>query len=215
MAPVKHELGETKRAIVDRLKRADATVPQLAAALGITEAAVRQHLDALERNGLVERQTLPPVGRGRPVSAWALTDLARDLFPDRHADLTVELLGALRTALGDDGLARVIDERTARQLAAYRRAVPARASLRARVDALAAIRTAEGYVGEVIEDDGLLLVEHHCPICAAATACQSLCSSELQLFRDVLGPKVHVERTQHLLSGDRHCAYRITPLVRR
>jgi len=211
MTSVKAELGETKREIVDRLKRADATAPALATALGITEAAVRQHLDALEQNGLVERRTLPPTGRGRPVSAWALTDLARELFPDRHGDLTVELLGALRTALGEDGLTRVIDERAAAQLKAYRKAVPARGSLRDRVDALAAVRTAEGYVAEVIEDDdGLLLVEHHCPICAAATACQNFCSSELQLFRDVLGPKVKVERTQHLLSGDRRCAYRIT-----
>jgi len=56
----------------------------------------------------------------------------------------------------------------------------------------------------------VLLVEHHCPICTAASACAGLCSSELDLFRDVMGPAVRVERTQHLLAGDRRCAYRMT-----
>ena len=56
-----------------------------------------------------------------------------------------------------------------------------------------------------------LLTENHCPICAAATACQGFCTTELDLFRAVLGPGVVVERTQHIVSGDRRCAYRITP----
>ena len=60
-------------------------------------------------------------------------------------------------------------------------------------------------------DGALVLIEHHCPICVAASACQNLCRSELQLFRAVLGDDVEVERTQHLLAGDRRCAYRVTP----
>ena len=33
------------------------------------------------------------------------------------------------------------------------------------------------------------------------------------MFREALGPDVVVERTQHLLAGDRRCAYRISPAV--
>ena len=100
-------LGPTKRRIVERLKRADAKVSDLARALDMTEAGVRQHLDALADNGLVVARTGPAEGRGRPPTVWALTDLAQDLFPDRHDDLTVELITAVRTALGDQGLAAV------------------------------------------------------------------------------------------------------------
>ncbi len=57
----------------------------------------------------------------------------------------------------------------------------------------------------------VVLVEHHCPICTAAAACPDLCRSELDLFRDVLGDDVVVERTQHLLAGNRRCAYTVTP----
>ena len=54
-----------------------------------------------------------------------------------------------------------------------------------------------------------LFIENHCPICAAATACQGFCATELDLFRSALGPGVTVERAEHILSGDRRCAYRI------
>jgi len=210
-------LGPTKRRIVERLKRADAKVADLARVLDMSEAGVRQHLDALADHGLVVSRAGAAAGRGRPPTVWALTDLAQDLFPDRHDDLTVELISAVRTALGDKGLARVIEARGEVQRAAYERAVPKRGGLRARVEALARIRTAEGYVAEVVDDPddpagaGVLLVEHHCPICTAATACPGLCGSELGLFREVLGPKVSVERTQHIVAGDQRCTYRVAP----
>ncbi len=56
-----------------------------------------------------------------------------------------------------------------------------------------------------------LLAENHCPICAAATACQRFCLTELDLFRAVLGPGVNVERTEPILSRGRRCAYRSAP----
>jgi predicted ArsR family transcriptional regulator len=209
MAP----LGTTKRAIVDRLKRAGAaTVPELADALGVTPAGIRQHVDALAANGLIEPQSRPPAGRGRPATEWRLTDLAADLFPDRHDDLTVGLIGALRETLGDDGLQRVIDARADKQLAEYRTVIPTEGPIAKRVAALAKQRSAEGYLAEVVRDDDgtVVLLEHHCPICTAASACQGLCRSELDLFRAALGDDVRVERTQHILSGDVRCAYRVT-----
>ncbi len=74
--------------------------------------------------------------------------------------------------------------------------------------------TAEGYLAEAIPQgrSSVLLVEHHCPVCEAASACQGLCASELALFQRVLGDDVEVERVSHLLSGDQRCAYRITPV---
>ena len=77
---------------------------------------------------------------------------------------------------------------------------------------LADIRSAEGYLAEVRdgEDGSLLLLEHHCPVCDAASTCQGLCRSELELFKAALGDDVAVERVQHLLAGDQRCAYRIT-----
>jgi len=61
--------------------------------------------------------------------------------------------------------------------------------------------------------DGFLLIENHCPICAAAAACQGFCRAELEVFRDTLGADVIVERTDHILAGARRCAYRIASKI--
>jgi predicted ArsR family transcriptional regulator len=207
-------ITDAKRRVLDRLKRGDGvTASELAAELGITEAAVRMHLDALVANGLVVgRERAGLRHRGRPPVEWALTDLATELFPDRHADLTVELIGALRDSLGERGLDTVLAQRSARQLEQYRDAVRAATPLGRRVESLAKRRTVEGYMAHAYRDGrDWLLVEHHCPVCSAARVCQGLCRNELQLFQDVLGADVRVSREQHLLAGDNRCAYRITP----
>ena len=204
---------DAKRRVLERLKRVDAaTVPELAASLGLTPAGVRQHLEALEGHGFVTRRGRATGTRGRPPAEWSLTPLAAELFPDRHQDLTLELVDAIRQAVGEAGLDAVVAAREARQLAAYRALVPApdAASLRRRVGALARQRSVEGYMAEIRPDgDAVLLVEHHCPVCSAAAACRGLCRGELDLFRAVLGDGVEVERTQHLLAGDARCVYRI------
>jgi predicted ArsR family transcriptional regulator len=211
-------LTDTKRRVVDALKRAHtATVPELAAAFGLTDTAVRQHLEALEVAELVERVPAAPAGRGRPAVRWRLTDQAASLFPDRHGDLTVELLTSIRAALGDDGLDRVVQARTSAQEQAYRAALPdpTATTVVDRVRRLAALRSAEGYLAEASEqpDGSVVLVEHHCPISEAAHACQGFCGGELAVFRAVLGTDVSVERTQHLLAGDRRCSYLVRPAV--
>jgi predicted ArsR family transcriptional regulator len=210
---VAEQLTDAKRRIIDRLKRVEsATAPELAAGFGLTDTAVRQHLEALEALGVVERAPSEPAGRGRPPVAWHLTDLAMSLFPDRHADLTVELITSIRDALGEEGLSQVIDTRSKAQEASYRQRLPEQSRpIAERVEALARIRSAEGYLAEAAVDgeDGIVLVEHHCPIADAARTCTGLCQSELELFRRVLGDGVAVERTQHLIAGDMRCAYRI------
>jgi predicted ArsR family transcriptional regulator len=194
-----------------------ATAAGLAAELGLTEAAVRQHLGALEAVGMVSPGLTVARRPGRPATTWSLTDVGRRRFPDRHGELTVQLVDAIRDALGEDGLTRVIDARTDDQLRGYRDALRAAGrTLRARVEVLAELRTAEGYIAEVTDDGngGYLLTEHHCPICDAAKACLGFCTAELRLFADALGDGVRIERTEHLLAGGRRCTYRITPSAR-
>ncbi|MDW3219649.1 MAG: FaeA/PapI family transcriptional regulator [Acidimicrobiales bacterium] len=207
-------IGDAQRRIVDFLKRAGAsTTAGIADALAVTTQAVRPQLVELEERGLVRSETLVTGTRGRPPVGWALTDLAIELFPDRHADLTVELLQTMRAELGDEALDAVLAARDKQHLAALEAQMDGLAAddLGARVEVLAEARSRQGYMAEVVPDgDELLLVEHHCPVCAAATECQSLCRNELALFADALGEGAAVERSQHLLAGDERCVYRIS-----
>lgn len=182
----------------------------LADRLKVTPMAVRQHLAALEKVRLVEHED--ERGKvGRPTRIWRLADTpeAQARFPDSHAELTLDLLKAAQRAFGADGMERLVVERTRLQAAAYRREIPSDATLDERVAVLARIRSSEGYLAESSRDgDAVLLVENHCPICAAATYCPGLCRGELELFREIL-PDASIERTEHVLAGERRCVYRI------
>ena len=203
----------SRRALVQILKEEGAMdAGALAARLQISAMAVRQHLYALHGEKLVtyheRRQPL-----GRPAKMWQLTAAADRLFPDGYAELTLSVLTSAREAFGAAGLARLLELRTRDQIALYRRRVPERGALRGRVEALAAIRADEGYMARsTTQPDGsVLLLENHCPICTAAVACTGLCAKELEVFQAVLGPKVLVERTEHIVAGARRCAYRVVP----
>jgi predicted ArsR family transcriptional regulator len=204
--------GKTRRAIVKLLKTEGALdSARLARRLRLTPMAVRQHLYALQREKLVTAEARP-VPLGRPAKYWRLTPQADRLFPDAYAELSVALMAAVGKAFGPAGLQRVLESRCAIQRADYGARIPAAAPLAEKLRELARVRTEEGYMAEVTrEGDSHLFVERHCPICAAANACQGFCSTELDLFRSVLGPGVTVERTEHIIAGDRRCVYRITP----
>jgi predicted ArsR family transcriptional regulator len=209
------DMTDAKRRLVERLKRVDsATASELAAEFDLTDTAVRQHLESLQAAGLVRRVTTPrdggAHGRGRPAARWQLTDAAGAAFPDRHVDLTVELIESIRSELGEAALDKVIDARSKRQTEQYQ-ALVGTGSVAVRVRRLAEQRSAEGYVAEVINDGrDLVLVEHHCPICVAASTCRGLCKAELDVFRATLGDDVDVQREQHVFAGDQRCAYRIS-----
>ena len=201
---------KTRRRIVKLLKTEGAMdSASLAGHLDVTAMAVRQHLYALQQEKLVTAEERP-VPLGRPAKFWRLTKEAERLFPDAYAELNAALITSVQDAFGPQGMARLLDARMARQRADYRARIDGSAPLAKRIQQLAKIRADEGYMAEVKRDGtGFLFIENHCPICAAATACQGFCSSELELFRSALGPRVSVERAEHILSGDRRCVYRI------
>jgi predicted ArsR family transcriptional regulator len=150
---------------------------------------------------------------GRPAKFWRLTREAESLFPEAYAELSVALIDSVKDAFGDEGLERVLSSRCARQRTDYGKRIKRGDSLERKLRELAKVRTEEGYMAEIRQEDdgGFLLVENHCPICAAANACQGFCSTELDLFRSVLGKGVSVERAEHIIKGDQRCVYRIKP----
>ena len=182
----------------------------LGSQLGTSSEAARQQLLRLAEEGLVAAQSAS-AGVGRPTQLWSLTAAAQSRFPDTHAALTVQMLDIVRTQLGEAALDTIISAREAETRTAYQRAVVSADDLKSRVAALADLRSAEGYMAAWTEqaDGSLLLVENHCPICAAATACQGFCRAELDIFRAVLGPEVQVERAEHIVAGGRRCSYSI------
>lgn len=179
--------------------------------LGMTAEAARQQLTKLASAGLVETYSQSQVV-GRPSQFWALTEAGHNRFPDTHSMLTVQLLDTVRQTFGEEAIDRLIDLREQTSRENYLRELKGEVNLRERVARLALLRSQEGYMAdyEELADGTLLFIENHCPICAAAAACQGFCRAELKLFREVLGAKV--ERVEHVLNGARRCAYAIFQL---
>lgn len=197
--------------------------PQAAAALaeavGITAMGAHKQLQALAEDGLVEAQDERVKGSsavGRPKKIWRLTAAGHGRFPDRHGELAVQLIRQAAELLGPQVLDQLIAAREATTAKAYGERLAGAKTVAAKVKKLAELRAEEGYLARAEPDPerrgAWLLVEDHCPICAAATSCQGYCRSELSLFQGVIGEGAKVERSEHLLAGARRCVYRIEPV---
>jgi len=183
----------------------------LAGACAITPMGAHKQLQSLQAQGLVSAHDEAD-GPGRPKRMWTLTPAGHARFPDRHGDLAVQLIRQAAAVLGPEAVDRLIAAREQEQQAGYDAALSGLSTLGGRVRRLAELRSGEGYMARA-EKHGRswLLVEDHCPICAAASTCQGLCRSELQIFARCLGAGVRVERVEHVLAGARRCAYRVSP----
>jgi predicted ArsR family transcriptional regulator len=204
------------RSVADRVlyalkRRGPLTAAELGQQMGTTGEAARQQLVKLAADGLVEATTSPK-GVGRPAQTWRLATAAIACFPDAHANLTADLIRTIRTTLGQPTLDLLIAAREAETRKSYEANLRGIPQVEDRIARLAEIRSEEGYMAEWRRADdgrGWFLIENHCPICVAAATCQEFCRAELDVFRDVLGSGVMVQREEHILMGARRCAYRI------
>lgn len=204
------QLPATRREMLVFLKRkGEATAEAMAEAAGITASGARQHLVALERDGLVAH-TERREGAGRPKFLYYLAPPGESLFARRYAALTNELLGYVED---EDGalLARVFERRGQRRLAeAQARLVGL--PLPEKVAALARILDEDGYLAdcESLPDGTYRITEHNCAVLQVALRHGHACGTELDFLRAAL-PDAEVTRVAHMVAGGHVCAYHIVP----
>lgn len=204
-------LPATRRAILGLLKRrGEARADELAAQLGITPSAVRQHLSGLVANGFVAHRPVKG-GPGRPKHVFHLTAAAESFFPKAYPELTNELLAYVEDE--DPALlARVFERRRDRRIDQARARMEGH-PFEERVALLARILDEDGYVAgwERLDDGSYRVSEHNCAVLAVARRYGQTCSSEIDFIRAAL-PDARVERVAHMMEGARRCAYLITPV---
>ncbi|BAN48938.1 metalloregulator ArsR/SmtB family transcription factor [Metapseudomonas resinovorans] len=83
------------------------SIDELANHLAVTRTAIRQHLAALERDGLVLRGETRPTGR-RPEQLYQLSAHGRELFPRQYQLLADLLIGEVAGLIGHDALLRLM-----------------------------------------------------------------------------------------------------------
>ncbi|NEK85156.1 transcriptional regulator [Blastococcus saxobsidens] len=193
------------------LEHGPQTATELAARLGISPAAVRRHLDALQATGRVEERQSRDAhrGRGRPARRFHLTDAGRSAFPHAYDDLALTALRYVAAAGGPDAVRAVAEQQLAgleaRASSAVEQAVQAADGAPVdRAQALAAALTAEGYAATASAiSGGGQLCQHHCPVAHVAAEFPQLCEAETAVIGRLVG--THVQRLATIAHGDGIC----------
>ena len=203
-------LPTSRRELLEAIKRSgEADIDFLAKRLGITISGARQHLTALERDGLVAHRQ-ERTGPGRPRHLFSLTAAADALFPRNYVDLTNELLEYVQEA--DPALLAEIFEKRGRRRLERAQVRLAGLPFPEQVAEIARILDEDGYLADfVANDDGsYLLREHNCAVLGVALRYGHACSSELEFLQDAL-PTAVVTRVAHRIAGGHICAYDVRP----
>ncbi|GEC23161.1 hypothetical protein PSA01_01900 [Pseudonocardia saturnea] len=202
--------GTSTRAAVARvlMEQGPVTAAIVAGELGLTEAAVRRHLDALIADGEAEVRapvrSARPRGRGRPAREYLLTDTGRVRFGHGYDDLATSALRFLAETAGEQAVDAFARRRVRDLLGADMESVTAFAAPQDRAEALARVLSARGYAAQTRRGGlGVQLCQHHCPVAHVATEFPELCEAETRAFADILG--THVQRLATIARGDAAC----------
>lgn len=195
------------------LEHGAVTAGQLGAALGLSPAAIRRHLDALQASGDVisrEHRTTGHRGRGRPARVFLLTDEAR-VRRGRHTydDLAAAALRWMAAQGGEQAVSEFAAARVAALETRCRAAMEgAGDDPLARAEALAKALTAEGYAASATTiASGGQLCQHHCPVAHVAAEFPQLCEAETRVISQLVG--THVQRLATIAHGDGVCTTHI------
>lgn len=189
MAPAWNDrfLTSTRGQVVLLLRRGPATVEDLAAALELTDNAVRSHLSALERDRLVVQRGVRR-GVGKPAFTYALTPAAEELFPKAYGVVLRTLLDVLAEQLSDDSLRDALRTVGAR-LAAEQR--PPTGDLQARAAAATALLGDMGGMATLEEEpDQLVIAGCSCPLAVSVASHPETCLVAEALLAEYIGAPV-------------------------
>lgn len=166
------------------------TLDELAERVGVSRNAVRQHITALERDGLVRPVGLRRTGR-RPSRAYGLTAEGGERFPRQYDRLALALLEAVLEAMVDD-LARA-------WLPELERLAP-----EARRRRVLEVMNELGYHASPAED-GAGLKAVNCVFHNVARRNRAVCRFDERLLSRLLGAPVRL--TSCMALGDGACAF--------
>ena len=97
-----------KLSILREIKRSQGlSVAELCQRVGLSYMGIKQHCIGLERDGYLDTWRRPK-GMGRPEKAYRLTDGAREFFPSRYPQFSLQILESVREIYGTLGPEKIL-----------------------------------------------------------------------------------------------------------
>jgi predicted ArsR family transcriptional regulator len=185
----KRILESTRGQILQLLRKGEQTVNDLAAALQLTDNAVRAHLLSLERDGLIHQSGTQP-GVRKPHATYALTADAEQVFPKAYGPLVDLILTVFSRKLSlreiETGMREV-----GRKVANEHLAELKGKTRHQRINAALRILSDLGGAARFEKSDGKHFIRGHgCPLAAATGRHPEACLIAESLLSQVIGAPV-------------------------
>lgn len=189
-------------------QQGEATAGDLAESADLAVTTVRQHLNRLQDQGLLEHRS-EARGRGRPTHLYRLSERAERLFPSVDA----QILNRLLDFLSREGHHRAIDaffrEFWDERADEFRQRLEQAedSGLAVRLEILEAFLTEQGFMPEIEQDgDGEITIrECNCPLAEAVESTRLPCRLEAEFLEMVVGQPL--ERVSYIPDGHDACTY--------
>ena len=168
------------------LNKANRTVNELAAELGLSDNAVRAHLLKLERDGLVA-----PAGtiRGfrKPHASYRLTEEARHIFPKTYDSILNRLIGVLKERFRQVPLTTIFHEVRGELAGGGLSRLSAKERMKKALDSLEEM----GGAPRVVTENGQTFIKSEsCPFADAVTEHPEVCKIAESMVEKIVGKKV-------------------------
>ena len=209
------------------------TARRLAELFGLTSAAVRRHLAALEVEGVIAEHELPlaPRGRGRPSNSIELSPTAHEDLPGGYDELAVMAMDELARLGGSEAVTALAEHRIAdwenvlAERVAEREQAGEDITVTRKLELLSELLTERGYATTVRPlhvplpgrgpESGVAprtlvtaqLCHGHCPVLDVAADHPELCEAESRVISRIIGAPV--QRLATLAQGAHVCTTHI------
>lgn len=199
-----------KKELLDLIKRRGVlSLEEAIDELKLAKTTIRQHLLAMEGQGLIKR-SYQRAGQGRPKVVFELAQGGQRLYPTQEPMLLRELLEFLKSNDQRDTIARFFEkywDKREEQFEAILASLPGKKNdIETRLEALRILLESEGFMPQIERKGSKITVrECHCPYPEAIRATQLPCKLEAEFIKRAL--KIVVERVGYIPSGDAACTY--------
>ena len=203
-------LGNRQQELLKLLLRnkSGMTVDELSERLEITRNAVRQHVTALEKHGLVTQGETRPSG-GRPEQLYVLTETGKESFPRNYSWLAQLLVESIKKQDGTEGLRErlgTLGSAVARELRSQH---PGLENRQQKVEKLAELMKQMGYETRSTAVGAPAIEADNCIFHTLAVKNPEVCQFDLALLSAFTDSKV--DHQECMARGGNVCRFKFVP----
>lgn len=205
-------LGDRQRHLLKLLLKTKSglTVDELSEGLKITRNAVRQHLAALESDGLLAPGATRPSG-GRPQQLYALTEKGKEAFPRHYSWFAQLVVESIRREHGTEGMGERLSAIGSDVAGQLRSQYPALETREQKVEKLAEVMEQLGYNARsaAAADNAPAIEADNCVFHELAIKNPAICQFDLAMMGAFTDSKV--DHQECMARGGNVCRFKFTP----